>query len=127
MEATAGLQVSQPSPRPWFGSVSSKVRKPPTRMRENNCWREYGKCSHRCVLTDIPFRLSSVCSTWVTSGAQPPHAVAALVAFLRAPNVVQPFSTAAQRLPLLTLLHEQICASAGSAASPPPAEGVSPS
>ncbi len=60
-------------------------------------------------------RFSSACSTCVTRGAQPPHEVAARVAFFRAPMVVQPFSTAEQMAPLLTLLQEQICASAGSA------------
>src|ERR1700737_3141011 len=126
MEATAGLQMSQPSPRPCFASVASKLRKPPTRMRENSCWREYGKCSHKCVLNDIPLPLSSPCRTCVTSGAQPPQDVAARVAFLMAPTVVQPLSTAAQMTPLLTLLHEQICASAGSAANPLPAECEAP-
>src|SRR5207244_13351271 len=51
-------------------------------------------------------------------GAQPPQEVAALVCFLIAPTVVQPSSTAAQIAPLSTLLHEQICADVGSAATP---------
>src|SRR5438552_3938609 len=71
-----------------------------------------------CVLTEIPLRFSSACNTCVTSGAQPPHVVAARVAFFSAPIVVQPFSTAEQIAPLLTLLQEQICASAGSATRP---------
>src|SRR5581483_3365832 len=130
MEATAGLQISQPSPRPCFARVSAKLRRLPTRTSENSCWREYAKCSQRWVLMERPLRLSSLVRTWVTSGAQPPQVVAARVDFLRAPSVVQPASTAAQIAPLLTLLHEQICASAGNAANPllaefeaPPARG----
>src|SRR5262249_36108568 len=92
----------------------------------NSCCREYGKCSHRWVLIETPLRLSSLVSTWVTSGAQPPQVLAARVAFLRAPIVVQPASTAAHIAPLLTLLQEQICASAGSAANPLAAEWAPP-
>ena len=76
------------------------------------------KCSHKWLSTATPLRLSSDFRICVTREAQPPHDVAALVFFLMAPMVVQPASTAAQIAPLETLLHEQIWASAGSAASP---------
>ena len=53
----------------------------------------------------------------MTSGAQPPQVVPALVLVFSAPTVVQPASMAAQMPPFDTLLQEQICAVAGSAAS----------
>ena len=52
----------------------------------------------------------------MTSGAQPPHEVAAFVADFSAPTVAQPPSMAAQIAPLVTLLHWQICAVSGSSA-----------
>src|SRR5688572_12003666 len=88
------------------------------RMRWKSCWREYGKCSHKWLVTATPRDASSALSTRASSELQPPQEVAALVDFLSAPMVVQPASIAAQMAPLLTLLQEQICAVAGSAATP---------
>src|SRR5262245_4178062 len=112
--------MSQPRPRPCFASVSANVLSEPMRTRWNSCWREYGKCSHRLLLTAMPRRASSDLSTCVRSELQPPHEVAALVAVLSAPTVVLPASIAAQITPLVTLLHEQICALAGRPAAPRP-------
>src|ERR1044072_5759972 len=117
IEATTGLQMSHPRPRPCLASVSSNVLSSPMRTRWNNCWRVYGKCSHIEVLTLTPRFLSSALSSCVTSGVQPPQVVPALVLVLSAPTVVQPPSMAAQMPPFETLLQEQICAVSGSAAS----------
>src|SRR6187551_3690067 len=117
MDATTGLQMSQPRPRPCLASVSSKVLSSPIRTRWNSCWRVYGKCSHIEVLTLTPRFLSSALSSCVTSGVQPPQVVPALVLVLSAPTVVQPPSMAEQIPPFDTLLHEHTCAVAGSAAS----------
>ena len=87
------------------------------RTRWNSCWREYGKCSHIEVLTLTPRFLSSAFRICVTSGVQPPQDVPALVLVFSAPTVVQPASMAEQMPPFETLLQEQICAVAGSAAS----------
>src|SRR5687768_2772295 len=117
MEATAGLQMSQPRPRPCLASVSSKLLSWPMRTRWNNCWRVYGKCSHIDVLTFTPRFLSSALRICVTSGVQPPQVVPALVLVLSAPTVVHPASIAEQRPPFETLLQEQTWAESGSPAS----------
>src|SRR3954462_620057 len=117
MDATTGLQMSQPRPRPCLARVSSKVLSSPMRTRWNSCWRVYGKCSHIEVLTLTPRFLSSAFSSCVSSGVQPPQVVPALVLVLSAPTVEQPPSIAAQMPPFETLLQEQICALSGSAAS----------
>src|SRR4029079_19082261 len=117
MDATAGLQISQPSPRPWRASRSSKVLISPIRTRWYSCWRVYGKGSHIEVLTVTPRFLSSALRIWVTSGVQPPQVVPAFVLVFSAPTVVQPVSMAPQMAPFVTLLHEQTQAVAGSAAS----------
>src|SRR5688500_6287117 len=117
MDATAGLQMSQPRPLPCLAIVSSKLFSSPMRTRWNSCWRVYGKCSHIDVLTLTPRFLSSAFRICVTSGVQPPQVVPALVLVLSAPTVVQPASMAEQMPPFDTLLQEQICAVAGTAAS----------
>ena len=53
----------------------------------------------------------------MTSGVQPPHEVPAFVFVFSAPTVVQPASIAEHSPPFDTLLHEQICAEDGRAAS----------
>src|SRR5687767_614417 len=117
MDATAGLQMSQPRPLPCLAIVSSKLFSSPMRTRWNSCWRVYGKCSHIEVFTLTPRFLSSAFSSCVTSGVQPPQEVPALVRVFSAPTVVQPASMAEQMPPLDTLLHEQTWAESGSAAS----------
>src|SRR6187431_2077285 len=117
MDATTGLQMSQPRPLPCLAIVSSKVLSSPMRTRWNNCWRVYGKCSHIDVLTLTPRFFSSALRIWVTSGVQPPQVVPAFVLVFSAPTVVQPASMAEQMPPFDTLLHEQTQAVAGSAAS----------
>src|SRR6185436_815769 len=126
MDATAGLQMSQPRPRPCLVSTSSKVLSSLMRTRWNNCWRVYGKCSHIEVLTVTPRFLSSAFSSCVTSGVQPPQVVPALVLVFNPPTVVQPAEMAEQMPPFETLLHEQICAVSGNALTPCPAAGAAP-
>ncbi len=62
-------------------------------------------------------------------GTQEPQVVPALVQSLILPTVSQPPSTTASVMaPLLTVLHEQISASSGSASTPippPPPDGAS--
>ena len=109
MDATAGLQMSQPRPRPCFVQHRLEVLSSPMRTRWNSCWREYGKCSHRWLSRRRPC-VSSAFRICVTSGVQPPQEVPAVV-FFRAPRpYVQPASMAAQMSPFATLLQEQICA-----------------
>ena len=58
----------------------------------------------------------------MTSGVQPPHAVAALVHFFKAPSEVEPSAIAEQISAFDTLLHEQIVALSGKRSTPlPPA------
>src|SRR6185295_12780343 len=106
MDATAGLQMSHPRPRPCLASVSSKVLSSPMRTRWKSCWRVYGKCSHIEVLTLTPRFFSSALRICVTSGVQPPQVVPAFVLVLSAPTVVHPASMAEQMPPFDTLLHE---------------------
>src|ERR1700731_3762266 len=118
IDATAGLQTSQPRPRPCLVSITSNVCNPPTRAKSNSSLRENAKCSQRWSLTATPRRVSSVLKTCVTSGAHPPQELAALVCFLRAPIVRAPPAMAAHRSRLLTLLQEQICADSDRAPRP---------
>src|SRR5258708_23865225 len=118
IDATAGLQTSQPRPRPCLVSISSNVCNPPTRAKSNSSLRENLKCSQIWLLTATPRRDSSVFRTSVTSCAHPPHELAALVHCLSAPTVLAPPALAAHRSRVLTLVHEQICAESGRAPSP---------
>jgi len=56
----------------------------------------------------------------VTSGTQPPQVAPALQPAFSSAMVVAPLPTASQIWPLVTLLHEQICAESGSASGPRP-------
>ena len=63
-----------------------------------------------------PARFISVLRRSVTSGTHEPQVVPALVQLLTAPMAVSFCSRMAVQIsPLLTLLHEQICAESGSA------------
>ena len=67
IDATAGLQISQPSPR----AVSLDQRRRTsriscTRTRWNSSCRLYGKCSHRWLVTATPARFSSLLRRWST-------------------------------------------------------------
>src|SRR5580693_6462214 len=81
----------------------------------------------------MPLLARCALRTCVTSGLQPPQELPARVQVLSWPSVVQPASTAEHSSPLLTPLHEQICAEGGNEATPvavvaafvPPREGSS--
>jgi hypothetical protein len=63
-------------------------------------------------------------SNWDNNGTHDPHEVPAAVQPLRSATVHAPSAMAAHSAALVTLLHEQICASSGSADTPIP--GPSP-
>src|SRR5262245_64835666 len=68
----------------------------------------------------MPRRDISDFITCVTSATQPPQVEPALVQDFILAMVVLPSPTAAQIWPLVTLLHEQICAASGNASTPRP-------
>src|SRR3954468_22708920 len=116
IEATTGLQTSQPRPRPCWAITSLKVRSSLTRITSYSSARERSKCSQRAVLTSMPAASSSAVTSCLTSGTQLPQLVPARVQPLTAPTSVQPPSVTAQRIVLaLTPLQEQTTASSGSA------------
>src|SRR5574341_446516 len=120
IEATTGLQMSQPFPLPWAVMTSANVFSEFILIRWNSAWRECGKCSHRLLFTLKPRFFISASRICFASGPQPPQLVAAFVAFLRDPKEVQPLATAAQIAPFDTLLHEQISAESGRRSTPSP-------
>src|SRR5579875_29543 len=126
MEAAAGLQISQPWPRPCVRISSSKVRRRLILTIWNNSWREHAKCSHKALLTFLPDALIVALNRLVTSGRQPPQPVPALVQSLISSTEVRFLSRMASQIcPLVTLLHEQICVSLAMPVSAAP--GLRPS
>src|SRR4051794_3300549 len=82
IEATAGLQISQPWPRPC-----ARIRAPNDvifliLMITKSSWRVQEKCSHRAVLTFFPAALIWALNRSVASGRQPPQPEPAFVQFL---------------------------------------------
>ena len=84
MEATAGLQTSQPRPVPKRARMSSKERSCSTRTASKSSARDSAKCSHSALETVIPDLVSSDSSSFFSTGTQDPHWV---------PARVQPFSS----------------------------------
>src|SRR5262249_22759009 len=122
MEATAGLQTSQPWPRPWARISSSKVLMRLILMISNSSWREQAKCSHRAVLTFLPAALIWALNRSVTSGRQPPQPAPALVQALTSSTEQRLLVRMASQIwPLLTLLQEQTWVSLGMLVTKPPA------
>ncbi|MCY1505716.1 hypothetical protein D9M68_399380 [compost metagenome] len=68
----------------------------------------------------MPRLAISIFMTCVTSGTQPPQVAPAWVQAFISAGVHTPWPTASQIWPLVTLLHEQICALSGSASTPRP-------
>ena len=66
----------------------------------------------------MPRAASSWSKTFLSSAAQPPQPVLALVVPLTAPRSSQPASMAALMAPLVTLWHEQMVALSGRASGP---------
>ena len=94
MDATAGLQMSQPRPRPWLREqVLEGLELADAHQVEQLLARVREVLAHE-VLTFTPRFLSSALRICVTSGVQPPQVVPALVLVLSAPTVVQPASMA---------------------------------
>ena len=127
IELTAGLQISQPWPRPCPAMRSANVLISLTLTMSSSSCRVYGKCSQRSLLTLRPAASSSCLRRSVTNGRHPPQPVPARVRALTSPTVAQPPArTDAQMSPLLTPLHWQTCVSVGisvaDTATPPPPE-----
>src|SRR5215210_7558931 len=121
IDATAGLQISQPWPRPWPATSSLNVRNRLILTIWNSSCRVYAKCSQRLLLTFLPAAASSALSRSVTKGIHPPQPVPAFVHDLTSPIVASPWSRIAARIcALLTLLHEQTWAVSAIAPPAPP-------
>src|SRR3974377_2325037 len=105
MEATTGLQMSQPFPQPKRSSRPEKVRISVAEMVSKSSARDWLKCSHRAFDCCTP----SASSSCLSKGTHEPHEVRAAVHDLSAGTSPQPVAIAHFRSPLVTLLHEQIC------------------
>src|SRR5579875_2596700 len=116
MDATAGLQMSQPCPVPKRCSRPENVRIEVAQTISNSSARDWLKCSHSALDCSTPAHSSSCLSI----GTHDPHEVPAVVQDLSAATSVQPSAMAALSAPLVTLLHEQIWAESGSAPTPKP-------
>src|SRR5436305_6591517 len=122
IEATTGLQMSQPRPRPCRVTTSLNVRIPRTRMMSNSSCRVCSKCSHSAVDWVTPASPSS----FFTSGTHDPQVVPARVHALTAATSVQPCSRiAVGMVSWVTALHEQIWALPGRALPSPAPAGAS--
>jgi hypothetical protein len=107
IEATVGLQISQPLPVPYRARRPEKVRIRVVATISNSSARLCSKCSQRDLDSSTPESTSS----FLTVGRQPPHVVPALVQLLRDARSQAPSAMAEQIAPLVTLLHEQMTAS----------------
>src|SRR6185312_2034722 len=116
IEATTGLQISQPFPRAKRSNRPENVRISVAEMISKSSARDWPKCSHSALDCSTP----SASSSCLSSGTHDPHEVLANVHFLRSATSLQPPAIASHRSPLVTLLHEQICAAAGSDPTPSP-------
>ncbi len=118
IEATTGLQMSQPRPLPYPAISWEKVLIPVARTTSNSSARDCSKCSHRALDCTTPHSSSSCLSM----GTHEPQPVPAFVHDLTEATSVQPLSLMAQVIcPLVTAWQEHTCASSGSARSTPPA------
>src|SRR3954452_11965082 len=117
IEATAGLQMSQPFPVPKRSISPVNVRIDVADTIENSSARDWLKCSHSALDCSTP----SASSSCLSNGTHEPHEVPASVHFFSSGTSQQPPAMASVRSPLVTLLHEQICAVGGSAPTPNPA------
>src|SRR5689334_13807147 len=114
MEATTGLQMSQPFPRPKRSSRPEKVLISVAEMISKSSARDWLKCSHSALDCSTP----SASNSCLSSGTHDPHEVPAAVHDFNEGTSAQPSAIAHFRSPLVTLLHEQICAASGSAPTP---------
>src|ERR1700761_6901256 len=114
MDATAGLQMSQPLPRPKRSSRPENVRISVALTISKSSARDWSKCSHSALDCATP----SASSSCLSSGTHDPHEVPAAVHDLSAGTSAHPSAIAHFRSPLVTLLQEQICAESGSDPTP---------
>src|SRR6516165_5362952 len=121
IDATTGLQMSQPFPLPKRSNSPEKVRISVAVMISNSSARDWLKCSHSALDCSTP----SASNSCLSSGTHDPHDVPAAVHDLREGTSPQPSAIAHFTAPLETLLHEQICAESGRA-PPPKAEAPPP-
>src|ERR1700761_6232040 len=114
IEATTGLHMSQPFPVPNRSISSENVRIEVAEMISKSSARDWLKCSHSAFDCSTP----SASNSCLSSGTHDPHDVPAAVHDLSEGTSPQPSAIAHFRSPLVTLLHEQICAESGSAPTP---------
>src|SRR5215212_11101553 len=121
IDATAGLHMSQPFPLPKRSISAENVRIEVAAMISYSSARDWLKCSHSALDCSTP----SASSNCLSNGTHEPHEVPASVHFFSSGTSQQPPAMASVRSPLVTLLHEQICAAGGNAPTPkalPPSE-----
>src|SRR5690348_12518536 len=102
MEATVGLQISQPDPLPCLAISSENLRMPVDCTMWNSSARDCAKCSHSDLETSTP----DCSSSFLSMGTQPPQEVPALVQLLMPGTSQAPSAIAPQIEPLETLLQE---------------------
>src|SRR6516165_3925220 len=117
IDATTGLQMSQPFPLPKRSNSPENVRISVAAVISNSSARDWLKCSHSALDCSTP----SASSSCLSKGTHDPHEVPAAVHDLSAGTSAQPPVIADFSAPFVTLLHEQICAESGSAPTPKPA------
>src|SRR6478735_10653874 len=86
IDATVGLQISQPFPVPNFSIRPEKVRISVALTISKSSARDWLKCSHNALDCSTP----SASSSCLSSGTQEPHEVPAFVQLLREGTSLQP-------------------------------------
>src|SRR6476620_11686156 len=91
IDATTGLQMSQPEPFPYFEISAENVRVSVACTISNSSARDCSKCSHSALDITTPDDARSC----LMVGRQPPHVVPALVQLLtcamsQAPSAMAP-------------------------------------
>src|SRR5690242_7702554 len=114
MDATTGLQMSQPFPVPKRSISAVNVRIDVAEMIEKSSARDWLKCSHSALDCSTP----SASSSCLSSGTHDPQDVPAFVQVFSAGTSLHPPAMASHRSPLVMLLHEHICAATGSDPTP---------
>ncbi len=121
IEATTGLQTSQPRPLPCSAMSRENVVMPRTRTISNSSGLLWSKCSHSA----LPGTTPSAARIETSAGTQLPQLAPARVHLLTPATSVRPCSAmAALMAALVTLLQEHTCASPGKSAPETPAEPV---
>src|SRR6476660_1824812 len=116
IDATAGLQMSQPFPLPKRSINAEKVLIEVAATISNSSALDWLKCSPSALDCATP----SASNNCLSSATHDPQEVPACVQPFKAGTSLQPPAMASARSHFVTLLHEQICAPAGSAPTPNP-------